>query len=455
MAETALTSLSPLDGRYANKVAPLRDYFSEHALIYYRLLVEVRWFETLANCKEITELPPLSDDAKTYLQGLLDNFSMQDALKIKTIEKTTNHDVKAIEYFLKDAIAAYSELSPAKEFVHFACTSEDINNLAYALMLKEALSDVLLPSIQQVIEQIKSFAHDYADAAMLAYTHGQAASPTTMGKEFANFAYRLQRQLFHLKKAPLLGKINGAVGNFNAHVCVYPNVNWMYISQSFVESLGLTWNPYTTQIESHDYLSEIFHIFIQANSILIDFNRDIWGYISRGYLKQKAKAGETGSSTMPHKVNPIDFENSEGNLGLANALLDHLARQLPTSRWQRDLVDSTTLRNMGSVFGYCYLAYQNCFVGMSKLALNTAQLEKELAENWEILAEAIQTMMRRHGIANPYETLKELTRGKKITQAMFTSFIEKLPLTENDKAILLALTPSTYLGVAQKLASKI
>ena len=290
MTDSALTALSPLDGRYANKVAPLQSYFSEHALIYYRLLVEVRWLETLAACEEITELPPLSDASKKYLQDLLDNFSVQDALKVKTIEKTTNHDVKALEYFLKDYLQANSELSPAKEFVHFACTSEDINNLAYALMLKNALSTLLMPTIAHVIEQLKSFAHDYADVAMLAYTHGQPASPTTMGKEFANFAHRLQRQWTHLKKAPLLGKFNGAVGNFNAHVCAYPAVNWLYISQSFVESLDLTWNPYTTQIESHDYLAEIFHVFIQINSILIDFNRDMWGYISRGYLKQKSKS---------------------------------------------------------------------------------------------------------------------------------------------------------------------
>ncbi|WP_110656411.1 adenylosuccinate lyase [Salinicola halimionae] len=447
MELSALTALSPVDGRYATKAAPLREHFSEFGLIRARVTVEVRWLERLAAHPGIREVPPLSAASQAFLDKLVKEFSIADAARIKTIERTTNHDVKAVEYFIKEAIADQPELHAVTEFVHFACTSEDINNLSYALMMRDGLA-ALLPVMRQVHAAITRLAHEHAEQPMLSRTHGQTASPTTLGKEMANVAYRLQRQLTQIESVELLGKINGAVGNYNAHLATYPEIDWAENAEIFVESLGLTFNPYTTQIEPHDYVAELFDAISRFNTILIDFDRDVWGYISLGYFKQRTVAGEIGSSTMPHKVNPIDFENSEGNLGLANALLDHLARKLPISRWQRDLTDSTVLRNLGVGLAYGLIAYEAALKGIGKLEANPQRLDDDLDQNWEVLAEPIQTVMRRYGIEKPYEKLKELTRGKRIDQAGFAAFIDTLALPDEVKIELKTLTPATYIGNA-------
>lgn len=452
---TELTAISPIDGRYAHQVAPLRPLFSEYGLIRFRLLVEIRWLQMLAQEPAIGEVPPLSSTASAFLEKLLAEFSETDARRIKDIEKITNHDVKAVEYFLKEKIATHEELSRISEFIHFACTSEDINNLAYALALKEGRASILLPQIDQLIRAIQAIAHEYAAQPMLSRTHGQAASPTTMGKEWANFAARLKRQRDRLEAIELLGKINGAVGNYNAHRIAYPDVDWPNLAKAFVESLGLDWNPYTVQIEPHDYMADYFHALIRLNTILIDFTRDLWGYISLGYFRQKALAGEVGSSTMPHKVNPIDFENAEGNLGLANALFHHLSEKLPISRWQRDLTDSTVLRNIGVGIAHTAIAIQSALKGIAKLQLDRERLEADLDANWEVLAEAVQTVMRRYGIEEPYEKLKALTRGQRIEPEALRRFIETLAIPDTAKARLLNLTPREYIGYAEKLAKTV
>jgi len=450
-----LTNLSPIDGRYAGKVDSLRSILSEFGLIRFRVLVEIRWLQALAKEPAIAEVPPLGEAANAYLEAILANFSVDDAGRVKAIEKTTNHDVKAVEYFLKERIAGIPELAKISEFIHFACTSEDINNLAYALMLREAREQELLPDMFELIEGIWVLAHDYSAQPMLSRTHGQAATPTTVGKEFANVAARLERQYGQLAKVDLLGKINGAVGNYNAHAVAYPEVDWPSFGRDFVESLGLVFNPYTTQIEPHDYIAEYFHALARFNTVLIDFNRDVWGYISQGYFSQKTVAGEVGSSTMPHKVNPIDFENSEGNLGVANALFSHLAEKLPISRWQRDLSDSTVLRNLGVGIAHTLIALQSTLKGLSKLELNPAALEADLDANWEVLAEPIQTVMRRYGVEKPYEKLKELTRGRRIGAEDMKNFVAGLEIPEDAKQRLLALTPRDYTGYAETLAKRV
>ena len=439
----------------ATKCDDLRPIFSEFGLIRHRILVEVRWLQLLAELPEIVEVTTLSAHANTILDGIVDNFSLEDAQRVKNIERTTNHDVKAVEYFLKEKIAGNKELEAISEFFHFACTSEDINNLAYALMLREARNLVLLPTLDEVIQAITRLAHDNADQAMLSRTHGQTASPTTLGKEMANVVHRLKRQQQQLVDAVLLGKINGATGNYNAHRCAYPQVDWQTISNTFVTRLGLDWNPYTTQIEPHDYIAELFDILSRFNTILIDFCRDVWGYISLGYFKQKTVAGEIGSSTMPHKVNPIDFENAEGNLGVANALFKHLGGKLPISRWQRDLTDSTVLRNLGVSCANSLIAYQSCLKGISKLETNPERLQQDLNQAWEVLAEAIQTVMRRYGIENPYEKLKEMTRGNRVDQETLQHFIETLDIPAAARQQLLELAPENYIGDAAKLARDI
>ncbi len=449
-----LTNLSPVDGRYADKVDSLRPILSEYGLIRFRVMVEVRWLQALSLEPLIAEVPAFSDSAHEYLENLLTNFSLEDAERVKAIEKTTNHDVKAIEYFLKESIADVPELNKVSEFIHFACTSEDINNLSYALMLKQAKEEVLLPAMDGLIQRLWALANDFSAQPMLSRTHGQPATPTTMGKEFANEAARLQRQFEQLAKVELLGKINGAVGNYNAHVVAYPELDWPGFARHFVESLGLTFNPYTIQIEPHDYLAEFFQCLSRFNTILIDFNRDVWGYISLGYFIQKTVKGEVGSSTMPHKVNPIDFENSEGNLGLANALFSHLAEKLPISRWQRDLTDSTVLRNMGVGIAHTLISLQSSTKGLSKLELNPTALEADLDANWEVLAEPIQTVMRRYGVEQPYEKLKELTRGRRIDREDMRRFINSLEIPQAAKDRLLALTPRDYFGYAESLAKK-
>lgn len=450
-----LTNLSPVDGRYAKTVDSLRPILSEYGLIRYRVLVEIRWFQALALEPAIVEVPIFSDAANAHLENILSEFSQNDAERVKEIEKTTNHDVKAIEYFLKERIADMPELSKLSEFIHFACTSEDINNLSYALMLKQSKEQVLLPAMDRLINRIWELASLYSAQAMLSRTHGQPATPSTMGKEFANVAARLQRQFDRLEKGELLGKINGAVGNYNAHRVAYPEVDWPLLARNFVESLGLIFNPYTTQIEPHDYIAEYFHSVSRFNTVLIDFNRDVWGYISLGYFIQKTVAGEVGSSTMPHKVNPIDFENSEGNLGLANALFSHLAEKLPISRWQRDLTDSTVLRNIGVGIAHTLIAVQASLKGLSKLELNPTALEADLDANWEVLAEPIQTVMRRYGVEQPYEKLKELTRGRRITREDLRLFISGLELPDDAKQGLLTLTPQGYIGYAESLAKRV
>ena len=456
MELTALTALSPLDGRYGSKTAPLRDFFSEYALIKYRVIVEIEWLKALANEPAITEVQAFSNDAVTLLDGIADSFSVADAGRVKAIEATTNHDVKAVEYFLKERTQSHAEIAAVSEFIHFACTSEDINNLSHGLMLKAARDAVLLPALEKVIARLTDLAHEFADLPMLSRTHGQPASPTTVGKELANVVYRLRRAYIAIADVEVLGKINGAVGNYNAHLSAYPDFDWEHFARGFVMELGLSFNPYTIQIEPHDAMAELFDAIARANTILIDLNRDVWAYISVGYFKQKVKAGEVGSSTMPHKVNPIDFENSEGNLGLANAMLRHLSEKLPVSRWQRDLTDSTVLRNMGVGFGYSLLAYESCLRGLGKLEANPAALAADLDANWEVLAEPIQTVMRRYGVANPYEQLKELTRGKAgMTRETLHEFIDGLAIPDAEKSRLKQMTPASYTGRAAELAKQI
>ncbi|CAM3464423.1 adenylosuccinate lyase [Halomonas casei] len=451
MQLSALTALSPVDGRYASKAAALREHFSEFGLIRARVIVEVRWLQRLAEQAQITEVPPLSTDATAFLEQLITEFSLQDAERIKEIERTTNHDVKAVEYFLKEKIADQAELHAVTEFIHFACTSEDINNLSYGVMLSDGLK-AMLPTMHEVADDIAKLAIAHAAQPMLSRTHGQTATPTTLGKEMANVAYRLKRQLKQIEAVEMLGKINGAVGNYNAHLTTYPEVDWEANARTFVEGLGLTFNPYTTQIEPHDYIAELFDAICRFNTILIDFDRDVWGYISLGYFKQRTVEGEIGSSTMPHKVNPIDFENSEGNLGLANAILGHLSQKLPISRWQRDLTDSTVLRNLGVGLAYGLIAYHASLKGIRKLEANPERLDTDLDNSWEVLAEPIQTVMRRYGIEKPYEKLKQLTRGKRIDQAGFAAFIDSLELPNDVKTELKALSPASYIGNAQAQA---
>ena len=452
MSLHTLMAIAPVDGRYANKTRPLAPVFSEFGLIHRRLIVEIRWLRALAEEPAIGEVPRLSDTALQYLESLEQNFSPDDALRVKTIEATTNHDVKAVEYYLKEQFAKQDELAGISEFLHFACTSEDINNLAYALMLRDARQQVMLPAMEQTTRAIEAMAEQYAELPMLSRTHGQTASPTTLGKEMANVAWRLRRQLRQYRDSEILGKANGAVGNYNAHLAAYPEVDWQTFSRRFVQSLGLAWNPYTIQIEPHDYMAEQFQALMRFNTILIDFARDIWSWISIGYFRQKTVAGEVGSSTMPHKVNPIDFENAEGNLGLANALFDHFAQKLPISRWQRDLTDSTVLRNIGLAFGYSLIALQSLDKGMGKLECNEHRLAEDLEQSWEVLAEAIQTVMRRHGLPNPYEQLKALTRGKAMNAETIREFVEGLELPPAAREALLALTPARYTGNAAEQA---
>jgi len=442
---SALSAVSPIDGRYGNKTDPLRDVFSEFGLIKRRVLVEVRWLQCMAQHPAIEEVPALSPSATALLESIALDFSEIDARRIKDIEATTNHDVKAVEYFVKERFAGNAELEAISEFVHFACTSEDINNLSHALMLRDGVADVLRPAMQRIIAKLIDLAESCMDASMLSRTHGQTASPTTMGKEIANVVVRLRRQLELLDRVEYLGKINGAVGNYNAHLSAYPDIDWQSNAEAFVTSLGITFNPYTTQIEPHDYMAELFDALSRFNTILIDFNRDVWGYISLGYFKQKTVAGEVGSSTMPHKVNPIDFENSEGNLGLANAVFTHLSTKLPISRWQRDL---TVLRNMGVGIGYSLIAYEAGLKGIGKLELNRTRLSADLDASWEVLAEPIQTVMRRHGIEKPYEKLKALTRGQDMSAQVIREFVEKLEIPEQAKQELLSLTPADYIGNA-------
>ena len=453
MSLTTLNALSPLDGRYQTKLDALRPYFSEFALIKHRAWVEVEWLKELSAAKDLQEIAPFSAEAIKELDDAIVNFSEVDASQVKAIEARTNHDVKALEYWLKEKFDGNLEIKKASEFIHFACTSEDINNLSHGLMLKSARDAVMLPFLANLISRLTDLSHELAAQPMLSRTHGQTASPTTMGKELANVVYRLQRQQKQLEANEILGKINGAVGNFNAHLSAYPNFDWESFAKNFVESLGLTYNPMTIQIEPHDYMAELYDCLSRINTILIDINRDIWGYISVGYFKQKVKAGEIGSSTMPHKVNPIDFENSEGNLGLANAVLRHLAEKLPISRWQRDLTDSTVLRNMGVAFGYTLLGYDSCLRGLNKLEINPEKLALDLDNSWEVLAEPIQTVMRRYGIENPYEQLKELTRGKGgINKASLHTFISGLNIPADAKQALLEMTPASYVGKATELA---
>jgi len=449
-----LTSISPIDGRYSAKTGPLKAIFSEYGLIKYRLLIEVRWLEAMSKNSQIPEVPEFSLKSKNVLSNIVDNFSLADAKVIKEIEKTTNHDVKAVEYYLKEKVSSNPELQNVNEFIHFACTSEDINNLSHALMLEDG-RQVLLDEMRKTLNLITDLAKDNADVAMLSRTHGQTASPTTLGKEMANFSYRLMRQIEQLEEVKIMGKFNGAVGNFNAHISAYPNLDWPNTSKNFIESLGINYAPYSSQIETHDYIAEYFHALNRFNTILIDFCRDVWGYISLGYFTQKTIDGEVGSSTMPHKVNPIDFENAEGNLGLAIAIGEHFATKLPISRWQRDLTDSTVLRNLGVNCAHCLISYASISKGISKLEVNQDKLIDDLNEAWEVLAEPIQTVMRRYGVKNPYEKLKSLTRGKKIDAKILADFIGSLDIPEDAKEELRKLTPMNYIGDAIKLARDI
>jgi adenylosuccinate lyase len=455
MELSSLTALSPIDGRYASKTETLRPIFSEYGLIRHRVVVEVRWLQALAAHEDIKEVPLLSAHAERVLNDIIDKFSEQDAQRVKNIESTTNHDVKAVEYFLKEKITGNKELEAISEFIHFACTSEDINNLAYALMLREARNQSLLPLLDEVINVISELARKNAEIPMLARTHGQTASPTTIGKEMANVAARLRRQREQFSAIPMLGKINGAVGNYNAHMVAYPDIDWPALSSRFISDLGLEVNPYTTQIEPHDYMAELFDALSRFNTVLIDFSRDVWGYISLGYFRQKTVAGEVGSSTMPHKVNPIDFENAEGNLGIANALFSHFGAKLPISRWQRDLSDSTVLRNTGIAVAHCVIAYESCLKGIGKLQVNEQRTAEDLNNSWEVLAEALQTVMRRHGIEKPYEKLKDLTRNQQVNQATLQTFINTLELPDNVKQELANLTPASYTGNAGEKASSV
>jgi len=455
MDTARLMAISPLDGRYQEKLHSLQPIFSEYGLMKFRMLVEIRWLEMLVEHANLPKLPRLSAHAKKILDDMIENFSLQDALRIKHIESDTNHDVKAVEYFLKEQMAGNAELAIIAEFIHFGCTSEDVNNLAYGLMLQTAIKQCLLPAMDDLLGLLKKLAHDYAAMPMLAHTHGQPATPTTVGKEFANVVARLQRQVEQLINLVPLGKWNGATGNYNALAIAYPEIDWQQLSKNFVSKLGLAWNPYTTQIEPHDYLAEFCGMLIRINTILIDFNRDMWGYIALHYFKQKSFAQEVGSSTMPHKVNPIDFENAEGNLGIANALCDHMMMKLPIYRWQRDLSDSTVLRNIGVAIGHALLAYQSTLKGIKKLEPNQEHLQKELDQHWEILAEAIQTIMRRYQLPQPYEQLKALTRGKVVDKALLHQFIKGLSLPNDVREQLLTLTPSQYVGYAEDLAKRI
>lgn len=455
MELSALTALSPVDGRYGSKTASLRPIVSEFGLIRFRVKVEIRWLQQLAKLPQVTEVPAFSAEANAILDGIVSDFSEANALRVKEIESTTNHDVKAVEYFIKESFKGNAELDAISEFVHFACTSEDINNLSHALMLGTARDEVVTVQMQQVIDAIAELAVDFAEQPMLSRTHGQTASPTTLGKEMANVVARLRRQLDQVKAVELLGKINGAVGNYNAHLSAYPEIDWQANAEAFVTSLGLSWNPYTTQIEPHDYIAELFDAVARFNTILIDFDRDVWGYVSLGYFKQRTIAGEVGSSTMPHKVNPIDFENSEGNLGIANAIMAHLAAKLPISRWQRDLTDSTVLRNLGIGFGQSLIAYQATLKGISKLQVNAERLNQDLENSWEVLAEPIQTIMRRYDIEEPYEKLKALTRGQTITKQILAEFVEPLALPEEAKQAIREMTPHNYIGNAVAQAKAI
>jgi adenylosuccinate lyase len=451
----SLLAISPIDGRYARQSSELREIFSEYGLIKNRVIVEIEWLKLLANENAIHEVPGLSEAANKTLDNIITEFAVNDAARVKEIESTTNHDVKAVEYFLKEKVAANNELHAINEFIHFACTSEDINNLAYALMLKDARNDVVVSQMDQVISALKNLAQQNASQPMLSRTHGQPASPSTLGKEMANVVARLQRQRDQVNSNPILGKINGAVGNYNAHLSAYPDIDWPALAEKFVTGLGLQWNSYTTQIEPHDYIAEIFDGIARFNTILIDFDRDVWSYISLGYFKQRTVAGEVGSSTMPHKVNPIDFENSEGNLGLANAILSHLSQKLPISRWQRDLTDSTVLRNLGVGIAHSLIAYKATLKGIGKLEINSQRLNEDLDNNWEILAEPIQTVMRRYGIEKPYEKLKDLTRGQSINQETIQKFIQTLDIPEDAKQRLLEMTPHTYVGNAEDQAKNL
>jgi len=456
MQLSSLTAVSPVDGRYGSRTTALRPIFSEYGLIRNRVLVEVRWLQRLATHASITEVAPFSDSANAALNELAENFQLEHAERVKEFERTTNHDVKAVEYLLKEQAQKLPELAKVTEFIHFACTSEDINNLSHALMLREGRDDVLLPLMRKLAESLRALSVEFADVPMLSRTHGQPASPTTLGKEFANVVYRLERQIAQVAAIPLLGKMNGAVGNYNAHLSAYPEIDWEANARDFIEDdLGLSFNPYTTQIEPHDYIAELFDAVARFNTILIDFDRDVWGYISLGYFKQKTIAGEIGSSTMPHKVNPIDFENSEGNLGIANAIFQHLASKLPISRWQRDLTDSTVLRNLGVGMAHSVIAYEATLKGVSKLELNAAKIAEDLDNCWEVLAEPVQTIMRRYGIENPYEKLKDLTRGKGISAQVLQAFIETLDLPEEAKVQLRALTPANYIGSAAAQAKRV
>ena len=455
MELNALTAISPVDGRYGSKVSVFRDIFSEYGLIRNRVTVELRWLQKLAAHPDITEVPAFSADANQFLDRMISEFSLADAERIKGIERTTNHDVKAVEYFIKEKIAETPELHAVTEFVHFACTSEDINNLSHALMLREGLDHGLLPAMERIVDRLAELAHEHAEQPMLSRTHGQTASPSTVGKELANVVHRLRRQVKQIRAVELMGKINGAVGNYNAHLSAYPSIDWAQNAKDFIESLGLDWNPYTTQIEPHDYIAELYDAIARFNTILIDLDRDIWGYISLGYFKQKTVEGEVGSSTMPHKVNPIDFENSEGNLGIANALFSHLSAKLPISRWQRDLTDSTVLRNLGVGFAHSLIAYEATLKGLGKLEINPTRLDEDLDHAWEVLAEPIQTVMRRYNIEKPYEKLKALTRGKAMTPDVIKAFVESLDIPDAAKAELMELTPGSYIGNATQQARDI
>ncbi len=455
MQLNSLTAISPIDGRYATKTESLRAIFSEYGLMHHRLLVEIRWLQTLSTTPDIVEVPKLSASANNLLESILQNFDPAQAECIKEIEKATNHDVKAVEYYLKQQVAENTELEAVSEFIHFACTSEDINNLSYGLMLKAGRDRVLLPVASEVLDMVSALAHQYAGTPMMSRTHGQPASPTTLGKEFANVAYRIRRQLKQIEAVEILAKANGAVGNYNAHFSAYPDIDWPTIARQFVESMGLTWNPYTTQIEPHDYIAELFDAQVRLNTILLDFSRDIWSYIAIGYFTQHTVDGEVGSSTMPHKVNPIDFENAEGNLGIANAIFTHLAQKLPISRWQRDLTDSTVLRNLGTGIGHVLIALESLKSGIGKLEVNTRAIAADLNQNWGVLAEPIQTVMRRYGIENPYEKLKILTRGQKIDSEMIRSFVEALDIPDSAKRELIELTPAGYIGNATEQAKTV
>ena len=455
MILTSLNAISSVDGRYHSKTSALQPFFSEYGLIRYRVIVEIRWLQLLAANPGLPEIPLLSDSANTYLEQLISDFDESEAAIVKKKESVTNHDVKAVEYYLKEKLAEQTELAGIMEFVHFACTSEDINNISYALMLKESMDAVIVPMMTEVLEAIREKAHDYADAPLLSRTHGQTATPSTMGKEFANTVARLKRQLKLIKKTEFLGKINGAIGNYNAHFSAYPEVDWQATAEEFIAGLGLTWNPYTTQIEPHDYIAEYFDAVCRFNTILMDFDRDLWGYISLGYFRQQTVEGEVGSSTMPHKVNPIDFENSEGNLGVANALMQHLAQKLPISRWQRDLTDSTVLRTIGVGLAHSLIAYQASLKGISKLLVDEARMLADLDDSWEVLAEPIQTVMRRYGIKEPYEKLKALTRGQTISPEILAEFLDTLELPQDVRESLKKLRPETYLGNAASQAKKI